>query len=148
MLEKIRKNKNSLIFNLIKYNFVVILVFSLFVSVCSNNNLAMGASSSQAETNGITLETGIENPLGEKIDSIPTLIKTALDFVVKIGIPVVAFFIIYSGFKLVTAQGNKSKLEEAKKSLLNVIIGAAIVLGAFVISKAIGGTVEQIREGV
>jgi len=32
--------------------------------------------------------------------------------------------------------------------MLYTLIGAAVILGAFVIAKAIGGTVEQIREGV
>ncbi len=61
---------------------------------------------------------------------------------------VIAFFIIYVGFSFITAQGNKDKLSKAKDAMWYTLLGAAVILGAFVISKAIGGTVEQIRQGV
>jgi hypothetical protein len=48
----------------------------------------------------------------------------------------------------IAARGNKDKLTTAKDSMLYTLIGAAIILGAFVISKLIGGTVEQIKSGI
>ncbi len=141
MLEKIRKNKNSLVVSIMKCSFVLVLVFSFFVSSFGNESMAETDSK-------ITIATKIDNPIGEKINDIPALIKVALEFVVKIGGPVIVFFIVYSGFLFISAQGNKDKMKKAKDTLLYVIIGAVIVLGAFVISKIITGTVEQLREGI
>lgn len=141
MLEKIRKNKNSLVVSIMKYGFVLVLVFSFFVSSFGNESIV------EADDE-ITIATKIDNPIGEKINDIPALIKVALEFVVKIGGPVIVFFIVYSGFLFISAQGNKDKMKKAKDTLLYVIIGAVVVLGAFVISKIITGTVEQLREGI
>jgi len=57
----------------------------------------------------------------------------------------VAIAIIYSGFLFVTAQGNSEKLTKAKKALLYTIIGAALLLGSYVIATAIGKTVDEIK---
>jgi hypothetical protein len=122
-----------------KYSFIFVLVFSFFISI-SANTLASGE--------GITLSTKIENPLGDEVDSLPKLIAKALEIVVKLGVPVIAFFVVYSGFMFIAARGNKDKLTTAKDSMLYTLIGAAIILGAFVISKLIGGTVEQIKSGI
>lgn len=84
----------------------------------------------------------IINPLANSgINSIPDLIKTFLDGVLKIGIPIVALAIIYSGFLFVFARGNSEKLGKAKDSLLYTIIGAAILLGSWAIAKMISSTV-------
>ncbi len=84
----------------------------------------------------------IQNPLNA--DSLEDFITDILNVVVQIGVPVVAIMIIYTGFLFVTAQGRDDKLKTAKESFVWVIIGAAIVLGAFVISTAIQGTIEQL----
>src|SRR5574344_1295163 len=107
MINIIRKNKNNIILNLMKYSFIFVLVFSFFVSL-SNNSLAQGENA-EIDTSGIKIETKIENPIGDKVDSIPTLIKTALEFVVKIGVPIIAFAIIFVGFSFVAVQGNLEK---------------------------------------
>jgi len=53
--------------------------------------------------------------------------------------------IIYTGFLFVEAQGSPEKITKAKKALTYTIIGAAILLGAFVIADAIGKTVDEIK---
>ena len=54
----------------------------------------------------------------------------------------VVFFIIYAGFLFVTAQGKDEALKSARKALVNALIGAAIVFGAFVILEVIEATVN------
>lgn len=84
----------------------------------------------------------IINPLANSgINSIPVLIQKVLEGVLKIGIPIVALAIIYSGFLFVFARGNSEKLGKAKESLLYTIIGAAILLGSWAIAKMISETV-------
>ncbi|MBP6925798.1 MAG: hypothetical protein KBC22_01925 [Candidatus Pacebacteria bacterium] len=86
----------------------------------------------------------LENPLAGNIDSIPALVKSLLNIVLIIGTPLVALAIIFAGFMLVAAQGNPEKLQKARQALLWAIVGGAVLLGAYVIAQAIGGTVEQL----
>ncbi len=79
------------------------------------------------------------NPI--KVDSINGLIKTLLEGVLKVGIPIVALAIIYCGFLFVSARGNPEKLNTAKSALLYTVIGAAILLGSWAISQLISNTV-------
>ena len=61
-----------------------------------------------------------------------------------IALPILTLFIVYSGFKFISAQGNSSKLEEAKKNFMYVIIGSLLILGAWVVATLVGGTVNQL----
>ena len=87
----------------------------------------------------------VGNPLGPNIDTLPELVALVLSAVVQIGVPVVALGIIYSGFLFVKAQGNPAELKTANEAFYWTIIGAMIVLGAFVILGIIEGTVEQLK---
>lgn len=91
---------------------------------------------------------GLQNPLDDSISSIPLLIAAILKVVVMVALPIITLFIVYSGFKFIAAQGNSAKLEEAKKNFLYVIIGAILILGAWVIATLIGGTVSQLVKGI
>jgi len=85
----------------------------------------------------------IKNPL--ESESILDLLAALLNVIVQVGIPLIALAIVYSGFLFVKAQGNESELSEAKKTLYWTVIGAAIVLGALVISKVIQATVTSLK---
>jgi predicted membrane protein len=86
--------------------------------------------------------SGLENPL--KISTLAEFIKKILDIVTTIGIPIIAIFIIYSGFLFVTARGDTGKLEKAKETFLWTIVGAAIVLASWVLAQAICETIVQL----
>ncbi len=88
--------------------------------------------------------SGIGNPLGS-IDTIQKLIIKILDLVVQIGLPVIVLMIMYAGFKYVIARGDPGKIKEAHQALLWTVIGAAVVLGASVISYAIQSTVTSLK---
>jgi hypothetical protein len=79
------------------------------------------------------------NPISA--ESLEGLIKTILEGVIKIGIPIIALAIIYSGFLFVQARGKPGEIEKAKNSLVYTLIGAAILLGAWAISQLISETV-------
>lgn len=79
------------------------------------------------------------NPISQ--NTITGFIKTLLEGVLKIGIPVVALAIIYCGFLFVSARGNSEKLGKAKNALLYTLIGAAILLGSWAIAMLISDTV-------
>ena len=79
-----------------------------------------------ADTPGVSPYPEITNPL--KAKSIILLLNELLNIVYQIGLPVIAVFIVYSGFLFVKAQGNESQLSEAKKTFYWTVIGAAVVL--------------------
>ncbi len=86
----------------------------------------------------------LESPLNAAFSSLPGFIEGTLKALVMIALPILTLFIVYSGFLFISAQGNSSKLEEAKKNFAYVIIGAILILGAWVIATLIGGTVSQL----
>ena len=88
--------------------------------------------------------TGLENPLNSSFSTIPAFIAGALKVLVMVALPIITLFLVISGFMFVLARGNSSKLEEAKKNFVYVIIGALLILGAWVIATLIGGTVTQL----
>jgi hypothetical protein len=104
----------------------------------TSNNTEVGTSTSSAP------RIKLVNPLGST-KTLPELIDGILRIVLTIGIPLIALMIIYSGFKFVMAQGNPKELEEARRNLLYVLIGAGILLGAYVIAEAVVGTINAIR---
>lgn len=86
----------------------------------------------------------IENPF--KSDTIEGLINTVLnDILIPIGGVVAVLMIMYAGFLFVTASGNEAQISKAKQALLYAVIGAAILLGAKVISDAILKTITQLK---
>lgn len=85
----------------------------------------------------------LENPL--RVDSLEDLLVALLNVFITLMIPVIVFFIIYSGFKYVTAQGNPGKIEEATTALMYAIIGGVLILGAVAIAQIIQSTVTAFQ---
>ena len=84
----------------------------------------------------------IRNPLGDNNTSVSDLLIKIMNLVATVGAVVVVFFIIYSGFKFVTARGNESEVTKAKEIFFATIIGGAILLGADVIANVVVNTVN------
>ncbi len=87
---------------------------------------------------------GLENPLNRNFDTIPTFIAGALKVLVIVALPIITLFIVVVGFMFIKARGNPSELSKAKENFVYVIIGALLILGAWVIATLIGGTVTQL----
>lgn len=134
-----KTKKYTLLSNVLKFSFIFVLAFSVIGSI-------FFVKVTNADYN---IQTKIENPLGENgPQDIPDFIERAIDVILVIGVPIVVLAIIYSGFLFVSAQGNAEKLKTAKKAILYSVIGAVLLLGAFVIANAIGDTVNDIKKGV
>jgi len=129
-----KKNKYSLLSTFAKYSFVFIIAFSVLMPIIFVN--AEG---------GVTVNTTIRNPLGSGLTTIPAFIEAIINIVLVVGVPIVTLAIIYSGFLFVKARGNPEELTKAKKTLMYTLIGAALLLGSWVIAQAIKGTVDQIK---
>ena len=89
---------------------------------------------------------GIKNPIG--VDSIPELISVILSAVVAIGTPIAVLFLIFAGFKFVTAQGKPGEIDKAKEFLMWTIVGIVILLGAQLLAEIVKGTIEQLGSGI
>ena len=96
-----------------------------------------------AQTGGGETGSLITNPLGG-IKKISDLVTKILEIVVQIGLPLIALAIVYTGVLFVNARGNESELTQAKTTLFWTVIGAAVILGAFVIQVTIEGTITEL----
>lgn len=132
-----QKKKYTILSNIVKYSFVFVFVTMLLYPILFAN-----AGGDTVSTN---IDIGIKNPLSSEIDSIPAFIEAIIEIVLIIGVPIVVLAIIYVGFLFVKAQGKPEEITKAKKALIYTLIGAALLLGAFVIANAIGKTVDEIK---
>ena len=84
------------------------------------------------------------DPLKAEFSSIPLFIAGALKVVVMIALPIIVLFFVIAGFKFISAQGNPGKLDEARKNFMWVVIGALLIMGAWVLATLIAETVSQL----
>lgn len=82
------------------------------------------------------------NPL--KVQTIEGFLSAILQVLVVFATPIVVFYIMYAGYLFVTARGDTSKIEDARRALLWAVVGGVIILGASVIATVIKGTVAGI----
>jgi hypothetical protein len=86
----------------------------------------------------------IANPISSK--TFAEFVTKILNAVIQIGYVAIVFFIVYAGFLFVSARGNEEQLKKAKTAFLWTIVGSAIILGAFVLQKAIENTIKEISK--
>ena len=86
--------------------------------------------------------TGLCNPLA--VSTVAEFVALALQVMVKIALPIIAVFMVLAGFYFVSARGNPGKLEIARRNFLWVVIGAVLILGAWVVANLIAGTIKQV----
>ncbi|MBI5645029.1 hypothetical protein HY970_02915 [Candidatus Kaiserbacteria bacterium] len=110
---------------------LIALVSILAVFICATLVHAQQGSGAQ-----------LQNPV--RYPDITQFLAGALRVMVMIALPIISLFIVYSGFLFVAARGNEGKLTEAKQNFVYVIIGATLILGAWVLATLIGGTVSQL----
>ncbi len=134
---------------ILTFLFYVVLPVTLFAQIGGTGpggpGGGTGSGTDQNGSENITLDFELNNPLaGSGVNTINDFVKRLLDIVLTIGVPVVAVFIILAGFQFVTARGNSAKIEKAKENLLAVMIGSAVLLGAWVLANALGETVNEL----
>jgi hypothetical protein len=136
-----KKTKNILAFFLTGI-IIVVFVAPYLVQAQSGEGLDNEVEGEGADNVSISFE--IVNPF--KQDTIRGLIETIVnEILIPIGGVVAVVMIIYAGFLYVTAKGDPGQIKKAHDALLWAVIGAAILLGAWVISRAISATIDQLR---
>ena len=118
------------------------IVFTLYAGLLLLPSSILLASDVSGHTPSVDGD-GLKNPL--RFSSLDQFLTALLDVLVQIAFPIIVLAVIYTGFLFVAARGNKDKLEEAKRAFLWTVIGGLVVLGAATLSKAIEGTVDQLR---
>ena len=115
---------------------------AVFMGGLLSLGLAMRVFADTVTTNTGTGTEGLENPL--KVSTLAGFVQKVLEIVTTIGIPIVAIFLIYSGFLFVKSRGNPEELKTAKSTFLWTVVGAAVLLGSWILAKAICETVVQL----
>jgi hypothetical protein len=132
------KNQKNILVYSISIVMVSVFVFPFLVQAQSGGNPPAGGG------NPATGPIVIANPF--KANTIQDLIKSIVDdILMPIGGVVAVVMIMYAGFLFVTAGGEPGQITKAKDALLWGVIGAAILLGAWVISTAISTTIDQLK---
>jgi len=77
------------------------------------------------------------------LSQIEQLILRIVTFLVTFGIIVAVGFIIWGGIRWVAAMGNDDAVKKARQTVLNGIIGAAIILGVGVILRTLAALITR-----
>lgn len=86
----------------------------------------------------------ITNPVAKDIKSVSHLFEVILKGITFIAIPIIVLALMWVGFKFVSAQGDPTKVSAAKTSLMLVLAGTAIILGANVILDVVTDTAQEL----
>ncbi len=84
----------------------------------------------------------LTNPIQSR--NFAEIMQRVAKIAIQIGLPLVAIFMIYSGFLFVSARGNEEQLKKAKNTFFWAVIGALLVVGAFAIATAIQQFARQL----
>ncbi len=99
--------------------------------------------SAQSGGSPVVGPTTLTNPL--KFNTITEFFMAILEIITVFAVPIIVFFIIFAGFKYVTANGNAEKVKSAHSALTWALVGGVIVLGAQVLLVVIQNTVNALK---
>lgn len=111
----------------------------------SGNSSGNNQPSSQTPSQEQLPNNFLKNPLPYK--TFPEIMKAVVNnIVLPVAVPFIGIMIIYSGFLFVVARNNGSlaTYAQAKTTLKYTLIGAALILGAFVIANALQATLNAL----
>lgn len=109
----------------------------------SSQLLVLGLALLFAENTFADAVTPLKSPT-PAVGTLYDFIVIILGIVIKISIPILTVFFIYTGFLFVSAEGDVKKLTDARRMFTYGVIGAAIVLGSVLIATVVNGTLTQI----
>lgn len=126
-------------------SFVLIALYGVY-SVCIETTSAAKAVVNKGEsgvsTSGFALQVRLQNPL--KVNTITDAVQFFVSTLIKIALPFIVIFFIWTGLKFILARGNEKDLIVAKKMFWYTVLGTLLILGAWTIMNAIIGTVNSI----
>lgn len=97
-------------------------------------NVSSSTSTSFLQSESLSID--IPNPI-PSVNSISSFIGSAMEIVMKIGIPLLVLMVVYSGALYLFARGNPNKIKEAHDALTYTLIGGVILLASWGIMQMI-----------
>ncbi len=91
---------------------------------------------------GLSAKTKLQNPI--KFNTFSEFAAAVVKTAVQVLMPFIILGFIYSGFLFVSAQGNDTKLTNAKNVLWYSMIGAFVLFGAWGFAQIISKTISTI----
>lgn len=80
---------------------------------------------------------------GITLVEIEALLNRIAKFLIVVSIIIAVIFIVWGGILYMAARGDEGKVETAKSTIYNGIIGAAVVLGVGVILQTLAGVITR-----
>lgn len=80
---------------------------------------------------------------GITLVEIERLLTRIAQFLIVVSIIIAVIFIVWGGILYMAARGDEGKVETAKSTIYNGIIGAAVVLGVGVILQTLAGVITR-----
>ena len=75
---------------------------------------------------GVGPDVVLTNPIGA--DTIPAILDNIINFMLIVAAPIAVIMTIYAAYLFITAGDNQEKVKTARKTLMYVIIGVAILI--------------------
>lgn len=139
------KNKTNIIFaSVISGLFLIVSIAPLFTGAQGGINPNEAGGTAQNPPTTYRTDIKISNPF-KGVNSLDDVISKIMDIVFQIGGVIAVLMIMYAGFTYVTSGGDPGKIKSANNTLFYTVIGAAILLGSWVLVKAIQGTINQLK---
>lgn len=111
----------------------------------NSNDIPPGSGGSDGGDGGSDFSGNLKNYL--LVDDLNGLIDLVVNFLTTIAFAAAAFFLLLSGYRFVTAQGNESKIKDAKNTLIFTIIGLLFVIGGRILIEVLKDLLVQFGGG-
>ena len=82
------------------------------------------------------------------MENIITVVNGIGWFMAALGAAVAVFFVAYSGYLFISAQGDPQRMAQARGSLMGVVVGLVVIGGAFIIPGTISRFIIEPAGGV
>lgn len=88
---------------------------------------------SAANPNALVQLPTFGDPECQTFDVIVQLFKNITNVMISFVLAITLIFLVITGYQFVVSMGNKTQLEDAKRSILFIIIGLLVVLSSYLI---------------
>lgn len=118
---------------------ILSLSFIFSPMVAFGDHLAGHVGGTPGDTPG-NIDKTLNNPIST--DTFSEFVGVLISTIITVLFPFLVLAFIYVGFLFVMAQGNTTKLEEARAALTWTVVGAFIMMAAWGFSKVLEATVK------
>lgn len=129
----------------------LLLFFGSFAFAHAQSNQGFNSGPSNQGYNSVPSNSGgntlfvLQNPLSA--DTFCGLLKSILNAILTIGIPVAVLFLVWAGFLFIWARGSAEGLAMARRNLFYVVVGIGLFLGAWGLGQIIAATLNNVQQG-